>query len=232
MKKRNGVLTDVTYKDLELLEKNPNKFWNGVRTIGHDAFSAVNLYSIIIPSTVKYIGKHAFNSELKEVLIEGEPYISDYAFGKLKCLIFSSIFVKDAIISEDAFSRDAFLTEKCGTLILDCRLENNNTFRDLRYNFNSVISLADEEMVFACAKYYSRNIFTALMINQLERVDPSSPDAPRIYDKVERAMQERQREFDPKKYRGARRKEAEREGKMLAEELKCRRDAIDGRSKQ
>ncbi len=38
MNKENGVLTDVGKEDIELLNSNPKKFWEGVAVIGDNAF--------------------------------------------------------------------------------------------------------------------------------------------------------------------------------------------------
>lgn len=38
MEKKDGVLTDVTEDDLELLKSNPKEFWKGVTKIGEYAF--------------------------------------------------------------------------------------------------------------------------------------------------------------------------------------------------
>ena len=39
MKKENGVLIEVTDKDIKLLYRNPKKFWEGVTSIGSIAFA-------------------------------------------------------------------------------------------------------------------------------------------------------------------------------------------------
>lgn len=94
MKKRHGVLTEVSEKDVKLLYKNPKKFWKGVTSIGEGAFDSLeNLEKLHIPGTVKKIVTSAisFNSNLKEVIIdEGikeidfEAFDSNYNIEKLK----------------------------------------------------------------------------------------------------------------------------------------------------
>ncbi len=63
MKKENGVLKLVEDSDVELLENNPNKFFEGINEIDAHAFN--NLYSlkkIIIPSCITKINKSFINN--------------------------------------------------------------------------------------------------------------------------------------------------------------------------
>ncbi len=74
MKKENGVLTEVTIEDLEILKTNPKKFWEGVETIGKLAFSNYckhNIEEIEIPDSVKSIERFAFYEcdVLKKVIL-------------------------------------------------------------------------------------------------------------------------------------------------------------------
>ena len=68
----NGVLKNVTEKDLELLKKKPTKFWRGVTSIGEAAFEGCsNLKKIVIPKSVTSISYRAFKgcSNLKKIVI-------------------------------------------------------------------------------------------------------------------------------------------------------------------
>lgn len=53
MKKKNGVLTEVTDEDLQLLSLNPNKFWKDVKEIGNGAFKDCWFFEITIPKDIK-----------------------------------------------------------------------------------------------------------------------------------------------------------------------------------
>ena len=54
MIKQNGVLYNVTEADLELLENNPNEFWEDVEEIGKEAFQELSSLKIIkIPEGIK-----------------------------------------------------------------------------------------------------------------------------------------------------------------------------------
>ena len=61
MKKENGIITDVTESDLNLLKTNPEEFWEGVSCIGEGAFYYLSLESIEIPDSVTRIEDGAFD---------------------------------------------------------------------------------------------------------------------------------------------------------------------------
>ena len=71
MLKEKGVLTKVTEKDLEILQTNPEKFWEGVNTIGDVAFSSLPIGKIKIPEGITKIESFAFKncSSLTEIEI-------------------------------------------------------------------------------------------------------------------------------------------------------------------
>jgi len=84
MIKENGVLKEVTDSDIELLESNPKKFWEGVTEIGENAFKlCTNLKNIIIPNSVVIINDRAF-FDLKNlqsiILSDGISEIGDECF--------------------------------------------------------------------------------------------------------------------------------------------------------
>lgn len=61
MKKADGILTEITKEDLELLKTNPKKFWKDVTEIGENAFGELSdLTEISIPESITKIGKSAF----------------------------------------------------------------------------------------------------------------------------------------------------------------------------
>lgn len=85
MEKVKGVFVGLmTKRDLELLQKNPKKFWRGVSVIGSRAFgNYTSLETIIIPDSVNIIEGNAFSCclGLKSVEIaEGVTKIGDSAF--------------------------------------------------------------------------------------------------------------------------------------------------------
>ena len=99
MKKRDGILTSVNNEDIELLKKNPRKFWQGVTSIGRSAFrDCSSLTSITIPKGVTSIGEEAFSycSSLTTVKI---PYsvtsIGDYAF----CTSLTTVKIPNSVTS-------------------------------------------------------------------------------------------------------------------------------------
>lgn len=63
MIKENGLLQFVHDEDLELLEKEPSKFWEGVTVIDSQAFAGcTNLKYLVIPEGVSDVRTHAFGS--------------------------------------------------------------------------------------------------------------------------------------------------------------------------
>lgn len=61
MRKQNGILAGVSKGDLKLLQKKPQKFWEGVTKIGCSAFrNCSKLTSVEIPEGVTKIGEFAF----------------------------------------------------------------------------------------------------------------------------------------------------------------------------
>ena len=73
MKKENGILSDVSAEDVELLKTHPKEFWKDVTTIGDKAFlSCSDLLEVEIPESVTSLGMSAFKgSGLKKVKING-----------------------------------------------------------------------------------------------------------------------------------------------------------------
>ncbi len=84
MEKINNVLQNVTNEDLEILQNNPEKFWQGVEKIGKSAFAnLLGLTSIKIPNSVVDIDNFAFYNckNLKNVEIpKSVNNIGTYAF--------------------------------------------------------------------------------------------------------------------------------------------------------
>ena len=80
----NGILLKVDEKDIELLNKNPKKFWEGIYHIGDGAFQdCTSLKNIEIPNSVTSIGKEAFQdcSNLENIVIPNSvTAIGDFAF--------------------------------------------------------------------------------------------------------------------------------------------------------
>ena len=60
MKKTNGVLTEVSRNDIELLKVNPDYFWSEVNEIGSFAFTNSGVEQITIPESVKNLKERAF----------------------------------------------------------------------------------------------------------------------------------------------------------------------------
>lgn len=71
MDKSNGVLTNVTNSDLELLKNNPEKFWEGVTEIGSFAFRGLDIEELRIPKGVTRVGTLAFDGcvKLKSIFV-------------------------------------------------------------------------------------------------------------------------------------------------------------------
>ena len=99
MKKEGGRLTSVKEEDLILLEKEPEKFWEGVKGIGWYAFAACSsLQSIKIPESVTWIGDFAFAgfSSLQSIEIpESVKWIGNRAFRD--CSSLQSIKIPDGV---------------------------------------------------------------------------------------------------------------------------------------
>lgn len=90
MKVENGVLKNVTNYDLDILMKNPKKFWEGVSVIGEGAFKDLNIRSIVVPQGVRKIENEAFLgcSSLQTVeLPEGLREIGAWAFSRANELV-------------------------------------------------------------------------------------------------------------------------------------------------
>ena len=106
MKKENGVLLEVTNKDLDLLKNEPDKFWENVTIIGEYAFWDCSEPLIVeIPSHVE-IGTKAFYGvgNLEKIVInEGIKCIGEDAFSN--CSSLKEIVLPSSIevIESDAF---------------------------------------------------------------------------------------------------------------------------------
>lgn len=101
-----GCLTKVKEEDLLILQKNPEKFWEGVRIIGEYAFlNCKNLTSITIPEGVTMIDACAFRdcTNLASVTIsEGLRRIGRLAFSDCKDL--NSITIPSSVTSISDFA--------------------------------------------------------------------------------------------------------------------------------
>lgn len=84
-----GTLYNVNFDDLNLLRKNPEKFWKGVKCIGKEAFSHVTINEIVIPEGVERIEERAFSGNYtlgKITLPESLNFIGREAFQYCKSL--------------------------------------------------------------------------------------------------------------------------------------------------
>ncbi len=227
MKKKNGVLTKVNNTDMELLSKNPEKFWKNVREIGQYAFASVNLSSIVIPSTVERIHSYAFyNGHTEEVCIEGEPTIDNFAFQRLDCLIFTSALDGSSKISKNAFGDSLEINQ---TLFLLPSVEESLR-KMLSRRFAENVSLTNTNRVLAHAKDYSNEIFTKLMLNQLDRLrvnKNNSAAVEALCDEIEEEMKKRDENFNPKFVRRAYKLARKRERDELAKRLQSTRSIVE-----
>ncbi len=101
MKKKNGVLTEVSEKDLKLLIKNPKKFWEGVTSIGSWAFGyRKSLKNIIIPNSVTLIGDNAFShcENLKSIIIPNSVTCIEYEAFR-GCTSLTNVTIPDGVTS-------------------------------------------------------------------------------------------------------------------------------------
>ncbi len=107
MEKIDGVLTDVTERDLRLLNENPKKFWEGVTEIGYDAFfDCESLKSITIPDGIIGIGAYAFAlcASLQSVTVPNSvKKIGGNAFAW--CNSLQTVEIPDGVeLDDDAFA--------------------------------------------------------------------------------------------------------------------------------
>ena len=113
MRKENGILTDVTRQDIELLNSNPEEFWRGVTSIGDEAFvEREELEHIEIPNSVTSIGEQAFGycTSLREVVIpDSVTYIGKYAFSSCSEL-------EDVSLSNSLTRIGNYVFNKCTSL--------------------------------------------------------------------------------------------------------------------
>ena len=78
MKKENGVLLSVEDNDVELLERDPNKFFEGINEIATRAFNNLyNLKKLIIPSCITKLNESFINNCQNLERIEINAKISD-----------------------------------------------------------------------------------------------------------------------------------------------------------
>lgn len=104
MEKEDGFLTKVKDRDIQLLNTNPDKFWEGVTKIGHYAFSdCTGLEKINIPAGVTEIEDAAFSgcSGLTEINVANDNnfYSSDdgVLYNKEKTKLISCPIVREKI---------------------------------------------------------------------------------------------------------------------------------------
>ena len=114
MKKKDGVLLKVTNKDLELLNQNPENFWEDVSVIEDSAFKNLNdLEKIVIPKSVKKIKRKAFCDcdNLKSVVVSsGCEEIEKAAF--YWCQSLKEICINEGITELDSIVCDCHSLEK------------------------------------------------------------------------------------------------------------------------
>lgn len=123
MKKENGILSEVGKIDITLLKSQPEKFWEGVDTIGSGAFENSGVVELVIPPTIKSLKpralgncKHLTTVAIPESVTKITPYtfkwcwslkkvllpdtitdIEDYAFAG--CEKLENIFIPDGVKS-------------------------------------------------------------------------------------------------------------------------------------
>ncbi len=114
MEKRYGILTLVNKEDIELLEKNPRKFWRRVTSIGDYAFHYfTRLTTVEIPDSITSIGEGAFGGcgSLTTVKIpDSVTSIGNSAFKGCRSL--TTVEIPDSVtsIGAGAFSYCSSLT--------------------------------------------------------------------------------------------------------------------------
>ncbi len=163
MKKQNGVLTDVTIEDLEILKNEPDKFWKGVTTIGFLAFSKFirdEIEEIEIPDSVKEIKECAFYmcNKLKNVKLPKDlKTIENSTF--FGCLSIESIDLPDNVetISDFAFYSNGLkkinLTHNSKLkTIKSCAFAGNYDLTELYLPYN--ISNIEKDAFASCLDIY------------------------------------------------------------------------------
>ena len=113
MIKKNGILSEVNEKDIELLQNHPNEFWSDIVEIDQEAFKNLNIIEIEIPNTITKIGYSAFQNclNLKNVILhDGLRHIDKFAFAN--CQNLKNINFPNTIenISTYAFAQTALVS--------------------------------------------------------------------------------------------------------------------------
>ena len=101
MKKRYGVLDSVNNEDIELLEKDPHKFWQGVTSIGSSAFrNCRSLTTVEIPDSVTSIGRSAFCDCIRLTKVEIPDSVTSIGSSAFSgCIALTEVEIPDSVTS-------------------------------------------------------------------------------------------------------------------------------------